>query len=209
MLVLTMITQIVNETGVAPRDSAESPGLGFNSVDVFSGIITKLIHRHPHVFGDSQVAGVDDVLKNWEQLKADERKANGEAEKSLLDGVSIAIPALTQAQEYQSRVARVGFDWPDISQVVAKVLEEWEEMRTAPDEAARAAELGDLLFALVNLTRWYGVDAESALREANSRFRARFAHIEKSARAQGRSLADLSLAEMDSLWEEAKSKMQA
>ncbi|MBU1662171.1 MAG: nucleoside triphosphate pyrophosphohydrolase, partial [Chloroflexi bacterium] len=209
LLVLTMITQIVSETGTAPEfaySAAESPADSFNSAAVFRGVISKLIHRHPHVFGDSHVDGVDAVLKNWEQLKAQERKANGEVEKGLLDGVSIAIPALTQAQEFQSRAARVGFDWPEIGGVIDKVWEEWEEVRTAPDDDARAAELGDLLFALVNLTRWYDVDAESTLREANIRFRARFAHIEKAAREQGRELSELSFEEMDDLWEEAKIK---
>ncbi len=205
MLVLTMITQIVNETGGGPpKNSAESFTAGFNSAAVFHSIIAKLIHRHPHVFGDSQVDGVDAVLKNWEQLKAEERRANGEVEKGLLDGVTISIPALTQSQEYQSRAARVGFDWPEIKGVIAKVLEEWEEVCTAPDDDARAAELGDVLFALVNLARWYGVDAESTLRETNIRFRARFAHIEKTAREQGRELSELSFEEMDDLWEEAK-----
>ena len=203
MLVLTMITQIVSEMGTAATEPIDA---SFNSAAVFRGIIAKLIHRHPHVFGDSHVDGVDAVLKNWEQLKAEERRANGEVEKGLLDGVAIAIPALTQAQEYQSRAARVGFDWPEIQGVIDKVLEEWEEIRTAPDDDARAAELGDVLFALVNLARWYGVDAESTLREANIRFRTRFAHIEKAAREQGREISELSFEEMDDLWEEAKGK---
>ena len=144
------------------------------------------------------------VLENWEKLKAQERAANGNVEKGLLDGVSIALPALTQAQEYQSRAARVGFDWPAVDGVIDKIAEEVTEIQNAPDEAARASELGDLLFALVNLSRWYEVDAESALRAANTRFRERFSHIERTARAQGRDIKEMSLEEMDALWDEAK-----
>jgi len=191
LLVLTMLMQIVSETG-------------FNSADVIRDISAKLIYRHPHVFGDLQVDGEEDVLKNWEQLKTEERKANGEIDKSLLDGVSISLPALTQAQEYQGRAARVGFDWPDIQGVIDKVCEEVEEIRNAPDDQARASEMGDLFFSVVNLARWLNIDAESALREANTRFRERFAHIEKASRDQGRDLSDMSFEELDALWEASK-----
>jgi tetrapyrrole methylase family protein/MazG family protein len=192
LLVVTMLMQMSSEDG------------DFNSADVIRGISTKLIHRHPHVFGDLQVDGEATVLENWEKLKAQERAANGDVEKGLLDGVSIALPALTQAQEYQSRAARVGFDWSDVDGVIDKVAEEVTEIQNAPDEAARASELGDLLFALVNLSRWYEVDAESTLRAANTRFRERFSHIERTARAQGRDIKEMSLEEMDALWDEAK-----
>jgi tetrapyrrole methylase family protein/MazG family protein len=129
---------------------------------------------------------------------------NGETEKNLLDGVSIALPALTQAQEYQGRAARVGFDWPEIEGVIDKVCEEVNEFRNADGIEDRTAEIGDLFFALVNLSRWHKIDAESALREANIRFRERFTFIEKSAKEQGRELSAMSLEELDRLWETAK-----
>jgi tetrapyrrole methylase family protein/MazG family protein len=192
LMMLAMLSQINHEMG------------DFNSTAVIQGIGTKLVRRHPHVFGDLDVDGVGTVLKNWEQIKAAERAANGEAEKSLLDGVSIAIPALSQAQEYQARAARVGFDWPAIEGVIDKVCEEIEELRNASNDEERSAELGDLFFALVNLARWMKVDAETALRVANNRFRERFAYIERATRQQGRSLAEMSLDELDALWEQAK-----
>jgi len=191
LLVLTMLMQIISETG-------------FNSADVIRDICAKLIHRHPHVFAGLQVDGEETVLRNWELLKAEERIANGEVEKGLLDGVSIALPALTQAQEYQGRTVRVGFDWPEIMGVIDKICEEVDEIRSAPDYETRTAEMGDLLFSVVNLARWLEIDAESALRGANKRFQDRFGQIEEAARDQGRDLSDLSLEEMDALWNAAK-----
>jgi tetrapyrrole methylase family protein/MazG family protein len=176
----------------------------FTMADILHGIHTKIVHRHPHVFGDVDLKDVDGVLQNWERLKARERAANGKAHASLLDGISVALPALVQAEEYQKRAARVGFDWAEIQGVMDKVEEEMEEVRSASQPAERAAELGDLLFAVVNLSRWYDVDAESALREASARFRKRFSHIESEARLNGKSVADLSLEEMDELWKIAK-----
>ncbi len=178
----------------------------FRIADVVRGIHTKIVRRHPHVFGDLKLENEGDVLQNWEKLKAAERKANGQTEKGILDGVSPALPALAQAQVYQSRAARVGFDWPQREEVWEKLQEELREFQeaAAPDE--RQAEFGDILLALVNLARWDGVDAETALREANARFRARFAYIEKQARAQGRALDEMSLSEMDALWNEAKAQ---
>jgi tetrapyrrole methylase family protein/MazG family protein len=136
-------------------------------------------------------------------LKAAEREDKGQEANGLLDGVPLALPALSQAQEVQKRAARVGFDWPDVHGVMDKVKEELEEVRGSTPEA-RASEIGDLLFAVVNLGRWHKVDAESALREANLRFRRRFKHIEQTARAAGRAVSDLSAKEMDQLWEAAK-----
>ncbi len=178
----------------------------FRLADVVRGIHTKIVRRHPHVFGELSLADEDDVLANWEKLKAAERQANGEVEKGVLDGVSAALPALAQAQAYQSRAARVGFDWPEREPVWEKLQEELAEFRAAGTPEERQAEYGDILMALVNLARWDGIDAETALREANARFRARFAYIEAQARAQGRSLDSMSLAEMDALWNEAKAK---
>ncbi len=192
LLVVTMLMQIGMEDG------------DFTSAEVIDSICTKLIQRHPHVFSDLQVDGADEVLQNWERIKAQERQFNGQIEKSLLDGVEIVLPSLTQAQEYQDRAARIGFDWPKIEDVWEKHSEEITELQDAVDADERNAELGDVLFALVNLARWYGVDAESALRGANRRFKHRFAYIEKSARDQGRDLMEMSLEEMDILWNQAK-----
>jgi tetrapyrrole methylase family protein/MazG family protein len=176
----------------------------FNMADVISSIHTKIVRRHPHVFGDLDVKDVDGVLVNWEKLKAAEREENGKAEASLLDGVALALPALVQAYEYQDRAARVGLDWPGLEGVYEKIAEEIAEVQAAQSQSDRAAELGDLLFSVVNLARWLKVDAESALRDANQRFRQRFSRIEASARQQGRNIADLSLDEMEALWQCAK-----
>jgi tetrapyrrole methylase family protein/MazG family protein len=194
-----LLLQIVLHAQIASEEG------DFNMEDIIQGIHSKIVRRHPHVFSDFRVDGVSGVLQNWEKLKAAERVGNGKAEtKGLLDGVPQALPALSQAQEIQDRAARVGFDWPEIAPVWDKVMEELEEVRQAPDDASRAGELGDVLFALVNLVRWFKVDAESALRQTNLRFRTRFKYIEDAARTQQRSLSDLSLAEMDVLWEQAK-----
>jgi tetrapyrrole methylase family protein/MazG family protein len=197
LLQITLHAQIANESGE------------FNINQVLKDIYDKIIRRHPHVFGDLKVSGVDNVLQNWEKLKAEERasihKENGGQEKGLLDGVAKALPALSQAEEIQRRAARVGFDWPDTRGVVDKINEECHELLQAEDLTSRSDELGDLLFAVVNLARHYEIDAESALRQTNARFRKRFAHIESAARQQGKSLGDLSLDEMESFWQEAKS----
>lgn len=176
----------------------------FNLADVVQTVHDKIIYRHPHVFGDVQVEGVSGVLVNWEKLKAEERAANGDGDKGMLDSVPTALPALSLAQEYQARAARVGFDWTEMEPMLAKIQEEMVEVREAPDAENRAKELGDLLFAVVNLVRWYSVDAESTLRETNQRFRKRFQHIERRARETGRVLTDMTLPEMDVFWEEAK-----
>ena len=178
----------------------------FNMSEVLESIYTKIVRRHPHVFGSVELKDVEGVLQNWERLKEAERSANGKSGAGLLNGVALALPALIQAEEYQKRAARVGFDWTDVQGVIDKVREEFEELDQANDEVERAAELGDVLFAVVNLARWYDEDAESSLRQANARFRSRFAQIEASARAQGRSLSDLSLDEMEALWQQAKKK---
>jgi tetrapyrrole methylase family protein/MazG family protein len=178
----------------------------FTMADVLHGIHTKIVHRHPHVFGSIDLQDKQSVLLNWERLKAKERAAKGKEEASLLDGVALALPALVQAEQYQQRAARVGFDWPDIQGVWDKLDEELSEVDSAENGQERSNEIGDLLFAAVNLARWFSVDPESALREANARFLKRFTYIEKAARAQGRSLDSLSLDEMEALWQEAKYK---
>jgi tetrapyrrole methylase family protein/MazG family protein len=176
----------------------------FTIADVLSGVNRKIVHRHPHVFGDFQVRDEQHLLQNWERLKAQERLENGKGEASLLDGVSPALPALAQAEKYQQRAARVGFDWPDVQGVLDKLEEELGEVHAAADGEERAAEIGDLLFAVANLARWYRVEPESALREANARFRRRFGFIEQAARSQGREVSALTLDEMEALWQQAK-----
>lgn len=191
LLQVVLQSQIANEEGQ------------FNVNQVIHGIHSKIVRRHPHVFGDLELDGVDGVLANWEKLKEKERgnKSDG---KGLLDGVPVSLPALSQAQEYQDRAARVGFDWNDIDGVLEKLKEEIDEVKKAETDFELASEIGDLLFALVNLARWKKVDAESALRGTNNKFKRRFAVIEAGARKQGRGLSELSLDEMESLWQEAK-----
>ena len=193
LLQIMLNSQIANEAG------------DFNVNAVVKGIYDKIIRRHPHVFGDVEVSGVDGVLQNWEKLKEKERGKKKDG-KGLLDGVPAALPALIQAQEYQVRAARVGFDWPEIEGVLEKIAEEIQEVKEADEPDHVAEELGDLLFALVNLARWKKVDAESALRGTNLKFKTRFAHIEAGAKQQARNLSDLSLDEMEALWQEAKKK---
>lgn len=197
-----LLLQIVLHAQIASEEGE------FGMADVLQKVRAKIIRRHPHVFGGLQVDGVQGVLRNWEQLKDAERRANNQSEKGLLDGVPLALPALAQAQEYQERAARVGFDWPAIEGVLEKIVEEIGEIKTASDSERLAAEVGDLFFALVNLARWKKVDAESALRLANQRFRRRFAFVEHSARRQGKRLQDMTLEEMEALWQEAKQNDQ-
>ena len=175
----------------------------FTLNDVVRSLHDKLIRRHPHVFGELELADVSGVLSNWERLKEGERALKGDS-SGLLEGVPVHLPALSQAQEYQDRAARVGFDWPEVAGVLNKIDEGVREVQAASDPDALEAELGDLLFSLVNLSRWKQVDAESALRAANARFRRRFSHIEASAQRQGRRLSELTLEEMDRFWNEAK-----
>lgn len=175
----------------------------FSMREIIHGIYDKIVRRHPHVFGDVKLDGVNGVLKNWEKLKEKERGGKKD-DKGLLDGVPSILPALNQAQEYQDRAARVGFDWPEIEGVLDKIREEIEEIKQAQNLEEVTSELGDFFFVLVNLARWRKVDAESALREANFKFKKRFGYVEKSAKNQGRNLSDMTLEEMDAFWNEAK-----
>ncbi len=181
LLQVVLQSQIANEEGQ------------FNINQVAQGISSKLVRRHPHVFGDVELEGVDGVLVNWEKLKETERKDKGQTEKGLLDGIPAALPALSQAQEYQDRAARVGFDWPEIDGVLDKVKEEIEEIKKAETNFELASEIGDLFFVLVNLARWKDVDAESALRGTNIKFKKRFAYVDQGAKKQGRNLSELTL----------------
>ena len=193
-----LLLQIVLHAQIASEEEQ------FNVNQVVQGIYSKIVRRHPHVFGDVELSDVDGVLTNWEKLKEKERKDNGQSKKGLLDGVPLALPSLEQAQEYQDRAARVGFDWPEIEGVLEKIAEEIEEVKQANNEKELASELGDLFFALVNLARWKKVDSESALRGTNMKFKKRFGYVEQGAKKQGRELSELSLDEMESLWQEAK-----
>jgi tetrapyrrole methylase family protein/MazG family protein len=176
----------------------------FRMTDVVAGIDEKIHRRHPHVFGDSRVDGVGEVLSNWEQIKAEERSGKEKGGKGLFDGVPLALPALEQAESLQKRAARVGFDWPTIEGVKAKVAEELAELEAAGDAQEWEHELGDVFFAVVNLARWLKVDAESALRESNARFRKRFGYVEAAAAELGKPLKEMTLEELDALWEKAK-----
>ncbi|HLF87903.1 MAG TPA: nucleoside triphosphate pyrophosphohydrolase [Anaerolineales bacterium] len=193
-----LLFQIVIHAQIAAEDGE------FTMADIVQGISAKLIRRHPHVFGNVKVDGVEGVLANWEKLKAEERAAKGNGQASVLDGVPITFPALAQSSAYQRRAARVGFDWPDVEGVFEKIAEELEEIRTAPDPNSRVGEIGDLLFVVAHLANWYDVNPEDALRETNARFRRRFTYIENTARARGQEVPDLSVEEMNILWEEAK-----
>ncbi|MFN3293336.1 MAG: nucleoside triphosphate pyrophosphohydrolase [Gemmobacter sp.] len=181
---------------------AEEAGL-FGFAEVVRAISDKMVARHPHVFGDaSRDKTADQQTRDWEAQKARERGPAG-----VLDGVALGLPALTRAVKLQARAARVGFDWPDVAQVVDKVAEEARELVEARDTLGPAAleeEFGDLMFVMANLARHLKIDPEAALRKANSKFTRRFAHIERRLAEQGRSPADSTLAEMDALWNEAR-----
>jgi tetrapyrrole methylase family protein/MazG family protein len=179
----------------------------FTMADVLKGIGDKLIRRHPHVFEALPVDGVEEIIRNWDRLKAEERseKRGGDdtAVDSVLSGVPGELPALAQASALQRRASRTGFEWPDINGVFDKLGEELAELRAAP-EAERASELGDVLFVLAHLANWYGFSAEDSLRETNLRFRSRFGYVERAAQEAGNSLTEMSLDEMNVLWDEAK-----
>ncbi|MCJ7694873.1 MAG: nucleoside triphosphate pyrophosphohydrolase [Anaerolineaceae bacterium] len=199
-----ILLQVVLHAQIAEEDG------DFNMSDVLQAISDKMQRRHPHVFSDGTAKDVDGVIQKWEEIKADERKDNHHAEKKgMLDGIPLNLPALVQAQHIQERARRIGFDWPEISGVLKKVEEELLELNQAQNEQERRAEAGDLLFAVVNLARWLDVEAESALRESNRRFKKRFAFIEQSAEELGKALNDLTFEEMDALWEQAKLKFKS
>ena len=185
----------------------------FTIDDVCRATATKMVRRHPHVFGEVEARSAAEVLQNWEKLKTRERTekaAEGSGEKppaGILDGVPRQLPALLRAQRMQEKAARVGFEWKDIGPVLDKVAEETAELKeavTADNKAMAQAELGDLLFTLVNVARFLKLDAEEALRETCNRFQGRFGFIEESARQEGRHVHDLTAEEMEIRWAEAK-----
>jgi tetrapyrrole methylase family protein/MazG family protein len=172
----------------------------FKLGDVMKGINTKLIRRHPHIFGSEKVNNAEGVAHNWEVLKQEEREAG----TSILDSVPGQMPALSYSREVQRRVAQVGFNWEDIDGVIDKLVEEVGEFKQAENQEQRAQEFGDVLFTLVNVARRVGVDSEAALREANKRFYRRFTCMEGLCRQRGMSFDKLSFDEQNALWEEAK-----
>ncbi len=183
----------------------------FDYTDMNAAISAKIVRRHPHVFGDADARTAADVSRQWERIKADERSdAAGEEAaprpKGALDGVSRILPALAASQEMQDRAANIGYEWPSIEGVLDKVHEELAELRAAATPAEQAEEYGDLLFVLVNVARWEGIEAEAALRSANDKFRRRFASVERQASEQGVALKDLDFAALDVLWDAAKAE---
>lgn len=177
----------------------------FDMTDSLESINQKLLRRHPHVFGEAEVACADEVTHQWDRIKMDEK--GSERRASILDGVPKTLPALARAMEVSKRAARAGFEWPSLDAAFAKLEEEVGELKDElreRDAERIAEEIGDLLFTIVNVARWTGVDPEDALRIMIERFSSRFAQIEEAAHAGGRSLEDLSIEEMDAVWDRAK-----
>jgi tetrapyrrole methylase family protein/MazG family protein len=182
---------------------AEEAGT-FTMNDIITTLCDKLVRRHPHVFGDLQIADSAAQIENWEQIKKTEK---GTERASALSGVPPHLPALLKAQKITEKASRVGFDWEHVDQVMAKVLEElheFEEAMAAGDNEHMEAELGDLLFAIVNLGRFLSINPEDALRKTITRFQSRFQYVEDSLHGRGQQMNVTPLAEMDRLWEEAK-----
>ncbi len=176
----------------------------FEIGDVVKNINTKLIHRHPHVFGSRKVKDAEEVIHNWEGLKKEEREEG----VSMLESVPKSMPALGYAHEIQRRAAWVGFDWEDDDGVIDKLAEEVGEFKQAETAEQKAEEFGDLLFTLANIARRLGVDLEAALREANRRFYQRFTYMEEACRKRGLNFGELPFDEQNALWEEAKKKVK-
>lgn len=184
----------------------------FTIDEVCEGLTQKLILRHPHVFGDKKLSRAQDVLDNWDKLKADERAASGKAEKpkdSILDDVPIHFPALLEGLKITKKAAKTGFDWERANQVFDKLDEEISELRAAiknGDAENVSEEIGDLLFVVVNLARHLDVEPETALKKTNRKFRKRFKFIEEQLKQDGRRLEDANLSELDDLWNKAKTQ---
>jgi len=182
----------------------------FTIEDVMAHVYDKMVRRHPHVFGEAPASTSNEVLLRWEKIKLEEKsKAGSSALPSVLDGVSTRIPALIEASQLTARASRVGFDWDRVQSAIEKLEEEVTELKhalaAAPEDKQRAKEeIGDLLFMTVNVARLLGIDAETALKAANRKFKERFRHIERELHRQGRSLEESSIEEMESLWEQAK-----
>ena len=191
LLQVVFHTQMEKEKGV------------FDLNDVADGVCKKLIFRHPHIFGDVKVGSTDEILSNWDDLKRKEKKQ--ETDTSTLESVSKSLPSLIRAQKLQKKAAKVGFDWPDVSGALDKVEEEHAEVRAAIDgNGDIEEEIGDLIFAVTNVSRFVKVDSERAAEKTCNKFVRRFADMEKQAAAEGKNLSDLTLSELDALWDKAK-----
>lgn len=204
---ITFFARVANERGE------------FNIDDVIDEVHAKMVRRHPHVFGDTEAGDSAEVLRNWEAIKAEEKRSKGKAEgnaegASILDGVSTKAPALMEAHQISTKVARVGFDWTQIRDIFEKLQEEVDELRAAisahagteseEDHAHVREEIGDLLFVVTNIARRLNVEPEAALKLSNRKFRRRFSYIEKTLSEQNRKFEDTTLDELEGLWQEAK-----
>ena len=201
-----LLFQVVFQSRIAREEGK------FDFAAVCEAISEKLTRRHPHVFGEAQVSGSSEVIKNWERIKSEERRDKGEKPRSAIGGVPVNLPALVRAERMTEKAGAVGFDWPDLAGVLAKMREELAELEEAialADHAAIESELGDLLFALANLGRFVKVHPEEALRGTLRRFEARFHHVEARLAEQGRTPPEATLAEMDGYWNEAKARERA
>jgi tetrapyrrole methylase family protein/MazG family protein len=205
-----LLLQIVLHAQLAAEEGV------FDLTDVYEAIGSKIVRRHPHVFGDAQARTASDVNRQWEQIKKAERAAAAADEAgtaapptSALDGISRSMPALAASQEMQERAANLGYDWPTVDGIVDKVREELDELLTAETSDHRREELGDLLMVAVNLGRRYGIEAETALRAANEKFRRRFRSVERQAAERGVALRDLDFTTLDELWDAAKAEERA
>jgi MazG family protein len=204
---ITFFARVANERGE------------FNIDDVIEEVHAKMVRRHPHVFGDVEAGDTAEVLRNWEAIKAEEKRAAGKLagkseNASILDGVSTKAPALMEAHQISTKVARVGFDWTQIKDIFEKLQEEVDELREAinlhadtreeSDHAHVREEIGDLLFVVTNIARRLNVEPEAALKLSNRKFRRRFKHIEERLQEQNRKFEDTNLEELENLWQEAK-----
>lgn len=202
-----LLLQVVFHSDIATEQQR------FTIADVIERVSSKMVRRHPHVFGDDTASTSGEVLRNWEAIKAAELAAKGKAadDGSMLDSVSNKLPAVMEAFQMTTKVSRVDFDWPDVASVMEKLDEEVAELKEAvaspaPNHQEIAGEVGDLLFVAVNVARLLGIDPESALKASNRKFRLRFRYIEDRLREQGRQPADSDHVEMDAFWDEAKAK---
>ena len=197
-----LLLQVVFHANIAEERKA------FRLRQIIERVSEKMVRRHPHVFGDDGASTSGEVLRSWEAIKAKEREDKGKDDESMLDSVHRGLPAVMEAFQMTTKVSRVGFDWPEADGALVKLDEEVLELREAirekTDQKAIGEEVGDLLFAAVNVARLTGVDPESALKAANRKFRRRFRNVEEGLAKDGRGPADSTLEEMDQLWDEAK-----
>ena len=206
-----LLLQVVFHSRMAQEQGA------FDFADVVESLTAKLVRRHPHVFGDETASSPEEVIKNWEAIKAQEKAAKlknrSPEQRSLLEGIPSKLPAIHEAHQISSRAARVGFDWPDVEGIFEKLQEEVRELREViaeGDDGGRRErledEIGDMLFVIVNIARYLKIDSESALKRANRKFKSRFQYMENELAKQGKTVEQVSLDEMEALWQKAKSE---